>query len=100
MKKSAISKELLLLLVRVYNQSIQCYYYFPDEITCGRRRLEAEEFQILVEGDFLTCYHKDSFGKTYYLSQKGRMLLEQFLIRRKKKSSRTRPAALSLFDVG
>jgi hypothetical protein len=99
MKKCAISKELLLLLVRVYNQSIQCYYYFPDVITCGKHRLETEEFQLLLEGDYLTCYYKDSFGRTYALSQKGRMLLEQFLIRRKKKSSRTRPALLSLFDI-
>lgn len=82
MKKDAVSKELLHLLVRVYNRSIQYYYYFPDVIICGHHRLERSEFESLLTQELITSYHADSFGRMYRLTQKAERMLQLQLRRR------------------
>lgn len=83
MNKASIDQSLLRLLVRVYNQSIQFYYYFPDVIICGQQRLEREEFEYLLAGGYLTAYHTDSFGKLYHLSGKADRYLHENLHKRR-----------------
>ena len=71
MSKSAANQQLLLLLVRVYNQYIQYYYYFPDVVLCGNHRLEKMEFDFLLNEGLIMSFHTDSFGKLYRLSKKS-----------------------------
>jgi hypothetical protein len=85
MKKTAAQQSLLQLLVRVYNQSIQSYYHFPDVIICGHYRLEKAEFDMLLEGGYLQSYYVDSFGKLYHLSKKAEDILYQHAQKRKQK---------------
>lgn len=87
MNKSATDQALLQLLVRVYNQSIQFYYHFPDVIICGNLRLEREEFDFLLKGGYLETYHTDSFGKIYRVSKRAELLLYQSLGRRRYRHS-------------
>lgn len=98
MKKSGVDQELLRVLVSIYNQSIQTYYYFPDVIICGRQHIEKEAFDTLLAADFLTAYKADSFGKYYRLSRRG----EEFLLttsfrRRQKQMQPVLPAGQSAF---
>lgn len=86
MNKAAVDQSLLRLLVRVYNQSIQFYYYFPDVIICGQHRLEREEFELLLSGSYLSAYHTDSFGKLYHLSGKAEAYLHEHLQKRRHKN--------------
>ncbi|HYO20856.1 MAG TPA: hypothetical protein VER36_00535 [Flavisolibacter sp.] len=86
MTKAAADQSLLQLLVRVFNQTIQYYYYFPDVIICGHHRLEKEEFDVLLSGGFIIPYHTDSFGKLYHLSRKAEAFLHETL---QKKRHRT-----------
>ena len=87
MKKSAVDPVLLRLLVSVYNQSIQTYFYFPDVIICGPHRMEREEFQQLLTMHFIQPYQADSFGRWYRLTRSGEDYLLQSLYRRKRASS-------------
>ena len=100
MSKTAVNQALLQLLVRVYNQSIQSYYFFPDVIICGNQRLEREEFDLLLQESFLTAYHTDSFGKIYRLSRKAEELLyhERNVKKRKAVSSPAKAQCGVLFQ--
>lgn len=93
MSKTAVSQSVLQLLVRVYNQSIQSYYFFPDVILCGRHRLERDEFTLLLQEAFIEPYHTDSFGKLFQLSRKAEDLLRENIHRKKQRSHR-RTAAI------
>ncbi len=73
--KNKADKEIIALLVRVYNHSIQSYYHFPDVIIYGNHRLDKEEFETLLQQEFVTAYYSDSFGKLYRLSKSA----EEFL---------------------
>lgn len=96
MNKTAINSALLQLLVRVYNQSIQSYYFFPEVILCGTQRLDREAFDLLVRESFLVAYHTDSFGKLYRLSRSAEDLLRQYTQRRRHRVQRgkMRPAQI------
>ena len=83
MSKPAASQPLLQLLVRVYNQSIQSYFHFPDVVICGQHRLEETEFQLLLSEGYIEAYYTDSFGKLFRLSKKALALLQQGLHKRK-----------------
>lgn len=83
MNKAAVNWPLLQLLVKVYNQTVQSYHYFPDVIICGRQRLEKVEFDTLVYEGFLEPYYADSFGRFYRLSAKAHQLLHQSLHKRR-----------------
>ncbi|MDQ3276754.1 MAG: hypothetical protein M3Q06_00400 [Bacteroidota bacterium] len=85
MKKAGVNHEILHLLVSVYNQSIQTYYYFPEVILCDRQRLDREQFEALLAADFLVAYKADSFGKYYRLSKKGEEYLLASSFRRRHK---------------
>jgi hypothetical protein len=76
MSKTAASQPLLQLLVRLYNQSIQTYFHFPDVIICGRHRLDEAEFNLLVAEGFLEAFYADSFGKLFRLSKKAHDVLQ------------------------
>jgi hypothetical protein len=84
--KNNADKELLTLLVRVYNHSIQYYYHFPEVIIYGNRRLEAEEFNRLLHNGLITPYYTDSFGKLYHLSKKGEEVLHCFSHTKKRRA--------------
>ncbi len=105
MKRNAVDLVLLQLLVSVYNQSIQTYFYFPEVILCGRRRLDREEFDRLLTEELVMPFNADSFGQYYRLSKKGEaMLLQAFLRRRHHKpvempGIRVQPR-LPFFEVG
>jgi hypothetical protein len=86
MSKTAASQPLLQLLVRVYNQSIQTYFHFPDVIICGHHRLEVEEFQLLINEGYAEPYYCDSFGKIFRLTRKAIYFLQQSLHKRKSKA--------------
>lgn len=83
MKKPAVKRELLHLLVSVYNKSIQTYYHFPEVILCDRQRLEPADFAQLVEEGFIGAYSFDSFGKNYCLTRKGESYLFDAIARRR-----------------
>ncbi|HEV7331636.1 MAG TPA: hypothetical protein VGN63_11400 [Flavisolibacter sp.] len=85
MKKASINQELLHMLVSLYNQSIQTYYYFPEVILYGRQRMERECFEALLAADFIVAYKADSFGKYYRLSKKGEQFLLTFSFRRRQR---------------
>ncbi len=68
-------KQTVALLVRVYNYSIQVFYYFPDTIIVGKKKLEREEFNFLLSEGYLSEYKVDSFGKIYRLSNKAEQLI-------------------------
>ena len=87
MKKSPADQGILHLLVSVYNQSIQTYFYFPEVILCGPHRLEREEFEQLLHRRFIESYAADSFGCYYRLSKHGEdFLLNAFPRRRHKQA--------------
>jgi cyclopropane fatty-acyl-phospholipid synthase-like methyltransferase len=83
MKKNAVDPVLLQLLVSVYNQSIQTYFYFPDVIICGYQRLEREAFDQLLANEMVQPFKADSFGRWYRLSKKGEEVLLQSFSRRR-----------------
>ena len=93
--KNNSNKELIALLVRVYNHSIQFYDHFPDVIIYGNHRLEQDAFDLLLQHEFIIAYHTDSFGKLYRLSKKG----EDFLYRYKYKR-RPRHVSSSYYSAG
>ncbi len=64
-------KQQLALLVRVYNCSIQDFFYFPDVIIFGKQRMEKEEFLFLLSEGYIAAYKVDSFGKFYRLTKKA-----------------------------
>jgi len=83
MKKPAVDRDLLHLLVSVYNQSIQTYHHFPEVIICGHQRLEPAELAWLVNEGFITVSRFDSFGKDYSLTRKGESFLFDSIFRRR-----------------
>lgn len=87
MKKSVIDQDLLALMVSLYNETIQTYFYFPDVIICGRQRLERQSFDQLVVEEFVAAYKADSFGRYYRLSKKGEDFLFTYSFRRRQKHS-------------
>lgn len=87
MNKAATDPSLLRLLVRVYNQTIQCYYYFPDVIICGDHRLEREEFELLLTRGCVEPFFSDSFGKLYHTTKKAEQILLASLGKRRQKSA-------------
>ena len=98
MSKTAASQPLLQLLVRVYNQSIQYYFHFPDVIICGKLRLEEAEFQLLLAEGYLETFYVDSFGKLFRLSKKAIHVLQESLHKRKARHSHqvNRPSQVAL----
>ena len=90
MNETAVSQSLLQLLVRVYNQSIQSYYFFPDVIICGSHRLEREEFDALLKEGYIVPYHTDSFGKLYRLTKKADEILQTQAHRRKQRVNKVK----------
>ena len=89
--KNKADKELIALLVRVYNHSIQSYYYFPDVIIYGNHRLEREEFESLLHQEFIIAYYTDSFGKLYRLSKGAEEFLYASTGMRKRKPNHYTP---------
>jgi hypothetical protein len=85
MNKAAISLAMLRLLVRVYNQSIQSFYFFPEVILCNSGSLESSELASLLEAGFLVCTQADSFGKVYRLSADAEAALVQALHHRRRR---------------
>lgn len=98
MNKPAVSPALLQLLVRMYNQSIQSYYFFPDVIICGRYRLEREQFEGLLREGFLFAFDADSFGKLYRLSRKAEALLQAEAHKRKHRMNSVKTTAQAVFS--
>ncbi|RYZ25309.1 MAG: hypothetical protein EOO10_18615 [Chitinophagaceae bacterium] len=86
MSKTAASQSLLQLLVRLYNQSIQTYFHFPDVIICGHHRIDEAEFNLLVVEGFVDAFYVDSFGKLFRLSKKAHHMLQYGLHKRRPKS--------------
>jgi hypothetical protein len=84
--KNNSDKELITLLARVYNHSIQYYYHFPEVIIYGTKRLEAEDFTRLLTNNFIEAHYTDSFGKLYHLSKKGEEVLHQSIHTKKRKA--------------
>ncbi|GAA4747814.1 hypothetical protein [Flavisolibacter ginsenosidimutans] len=93
MNKTTVSQALLQLLVRVYNQSIQSYYFFPDVIICGHHRLERGDFEFLLKEGYIVPYHTDSFGKLYRLTKKAEEALHTQLRVRKYRSQKAKEVA-------
>jgi len=93
MNKTVVSQALLQLLVRVYNRSIQSYYFFPDVIICGHHRLERDDFEFLLKEGYIVPYHTDSFGKLYRLTKKAEEVLHTQLRVRKYRSQKAKEAA-------
>jgi hypothetical protein len=85
MNKTASNRSLLQLLVKLYNQTIQSYYHFPEVILCGRHRLEPEEFECLVREGLLEAFYADSFGRLYHLSKTAHEILAHNISRRRSK---------------
>jgi len=85
MSKTAASQSLLQLLVRLYNQSIQTYFHFPDVIICGHHRIDEAEFNLLIAEGFVEAFYVDSFGKLFRLSKKAHQLLQYGLHKRRPK---------------
>jgi hypothetical protein len=83
MKKPVADRELLRVLVSVYNQPIQTYHYFPEVILSGCRRLEPETFAELLARGFVDTIGFDSFGINYRLSKKGEAFLFESMFRRR-----------------
>lgn len=95
-KKTTFNAGLLQLLVSVYNQSIQTYFYFPDVIICGPQRLDRDAFEQLLANNYLQAYKADSFGRYYRLSKHGEaFLFESSFRRRQKVFNSTLPAGQS-----
>jgi hypothetical protein len=86
-------KQIMSLLIRVSNNSVQSFFYFPDIIFVGKQKIEKEEFHFLFAEGFITEYKSDSFGRFYKLSAKGEKFiyttisLRQSSVRRKVKAS-------------
>lgn len=78
-----VNQALLQLLVRVYNQSIQSYYFFPDVIFCGPHRLERNDFECLLAEGLIFPYYTDSFGKLYHLTKKAEEVLREQRFRKR-----------------
>ena len=87
MKKTGVNQELLHVLVSLYNESIQTYYYFPEVIFCGRQRMERACFEALLASEYIIAYKADSFGKYFRLSKKGEQFLLTFSFRRRPKQT-------------
>ena len=68
-------RQLLSLLVKVYNTCIQDFYYFPEVIVVGRQRITGEEFSLLLQGGWIELFRFDSFGRFYRLSLRGKEFL-------------------------
>lgn len=73
------NKQLLSLLVRLYNCSIKDFYYFPEIIFAGNQKIERADFELLLTEDFIHISKYDSFGRYYALSKRGEMVLHQQL---------------------
>lgn len=58
-------KQLLALLVKVVNCTVQDYYYFPEVIIAGRQKIEREEFLFLFSEGYIAFHKADSFGRFY-----------------------------------
>ena len=82
--------------MKVYNQFIQTYFYFPEVIICGSSRLEKEEFDLLLSHHFIIAYYTDSFGKLYRLSKKGEAFLHESLSMRKYKAPVRKKTAIQI----
>src|SRR5688572_3355 len=85
-----VHKQLLSLLVKVYNTAITDYYYFPEIIFAGPQKLERPEFDRLLEDGFIKISKHDSFGRYYRHTKKCEILLHQQLVskqHRKKSNS-------------
>lgn len=76
------NRQLLSLLVKAYNTSIQDFYYFPDVILVGEQRMERDDFDLLRSGGYILEFRHDSFGRFYRLSQKAEHLLYQLIVSR------------------
>lgn len=97
--KSKAGKELFSLLVRVYNHSIQSYFYFPKVTIYGGYRLEKEEFLLLLVQEYIEAYHTGSFGKLYQLTKKAEAFLQAHRSMRKRKACTTiAPSLQSSFN--
>lgn len=94
MERDSVHSLLLPLLVRVYNQSIQSYYFFPDVILCGNHRLDREAFDLLLKKGCLYPYHTDSFGRLYRLTKKAEALLQTEAHRHKRRIRKTSRASV------
>ena len=80
-------KRVLALLVKVYNQSITDYFYFPDIIYAGNQKMERGDFDYLLAEGFIALSKFDSFGCYYALSKKGDHKLQRRYLRTAKKKT-------------
>lgn len=85
MKRTAVNRQFLRLLVSAYNRSIQTYHHFPEVILCGGQRLEQEDLQALLAAGYLVKDSTDSFGTFYRLSASGEAYLFAAIFRRRSK---------------
>ena len=75
-------KQALALLVRVVNCTIQDFFYFPEVIIAGKRRMEKEEFNFLIGEGYIIRYKSDSFGSFYKHTQKAERFICHFIASR------------------
>lgn len=91
------NRDLLRLLVKVYNDTITDYYYFPEVIYAGAQKLERAEFEYLFSEGLISLFKFDSFGRYYTLSLKGDRLLRQLQTKPAKKKLPTVPLTQGCF---
>lgn len=87
-------KNLLQLLVRVFNHSIQSYYHFPEVIIYGPHRMEPQEFELLLYHDFVSTHYTDTFGKIYHLNKKAEDFIHQHHVAKKRRLFKAEARAL------
>jgi hypothetical protein len=94
------NKSLLSLLVKIYNETVRDYYYFPDIIYAGNHRIEKTEMILLLnEGYIKECDH-DSFGRFYKSTKKCELLIHDLIIQKlsRKRKQAFSPALQSQFE--
>lgn len=85
------NKQLLSLLVKVYNSLITDYYYFPEIIFAGAKKIEREDFDLLFSEGFIQICKHDSFGRYYTHTKKCETALHQQLAAKQHRRKTTVP---------
>ena len=87
MMRPAAIKYVLPLLVKVYNQTITDYFYFPEIIYAGPQKIERADFELLLSEGLISFTKFDSFGRYYQLSKRGQDLLHQHSTRQQRRKA-------------
>lgn len=86
-------KQTIALLVRVYNYSIQVFYFFPDVIIVGSQKMDRADFNFLCSQEYIAEVKADSFGKYYKLSSKAEDYIYQTVSKHFANKRRVKAAA-------